>query len=92
EFAARNFSPEYLAGRAAAKEALSKALQSGIRAPVFWRSVSILNKKNGAPSFHFDAAVAEYLRARNIAVCHISIAHHGDYAAAFAAAEFAAKK
>lgn len=91
EFAARDFAPEYLAGRAAAKEALSKALQSGIRAPVFWRRVSILNKKNGAPSFYFDSAVAEYLRTRNIAACHVSITHHGDYAAAFAVAEFANK-
>ena len=90
EFAARNFAPEYLAGRAAAKEALSKALHSGIRAPVFWRDISVLNEKNGAPVFYFGGAVAEYLRARNIAACHVSITHHGDYAAAFAVAELSA--
>lgn len=90
EFGARNFSAEYLAGRAAAKEALAKALRCGIRAPVVWRNIAVLGDENGAPVFYFAAAAAEYLRARNIAACHISISHHGGFAAAFAVAEFAA--
>ncbi|MGI9306528.1 MAG: holo-ACP synthase [Gammaproteobacteria bacterium] len=90
EFTARNFAAEYLAGRIAAKEALAKALRQGMRAPLGWRRVSVLNESGGAPSFLFDPQIAEYLRARNIAACHLSLTHHGDYAAAFVVAEFAA--
>lgn len=92
EFAARKYAPEYLAGRVAAKEALSKALQTGVRAPLFWRGVAVLNGENGAPFFDFGLAVSEYLRGRGIAACHVSISHDGGYAAAFVVAEFAGAK
>lgn len=40
---------DYLASRFASKEAFAKAIGLGIRAPMSWREVQILNSFNGAP-------------------------------------------
>lgn len=87
EFAARGFAPSYLAGRIAAKEALAKALRRGMRAPMTWRGVSVLSGDRGAPTFCFSPPLAEHLRVCGVSVCHLSIAHDGDYAAAVVVAE-----
>ena len=87
EFSARKNAPDYLAGRIAAKEALAKALGCGMRAPLTWQGVSILGN-GGAPSFIFTEELEEYLRTRGIGVCHLSITHDGEYAAAVVVAEF----
>ena len=87
EFAARAFAISYLAGRMAAKEALGKALRVGLRAPLGWQNMSVLAADNGAPAFDFAPPLKHYLASRNIAVCHLSLAHDGDYAAAVVVAE-----
>ena len=89
EFAARKFAPAYLAGRIAAKEALAKALQNGLRAPMTWQRVSVLSDSRGAPNFYFDASMQNHLHSRGVSRCHLSLSHDGDYAAAvvIAAAE-----
>lgn len=89
EFAAGGFSPLYLAGRFAAKEALAKALRTGLRAPLTCRNVSVLADANGegAPSFCFGESLQSFLQTKEIAKCHLSISHDGNYAAAFVVAE-----
>lgn len=74
-----------LAGRFAAKEAISKVLGTGIRY-VHWRDLEILPDRAGKPTvtlYHRAAARAEALGLGPIGV---SITHTGDLALAFAMA------
>lgn len=66
---------EFLAGRFAAKEALSKALGTGVGADFSWQDVSILPDHNGAPKVIWDASKLDVL-------CHVSISHSDHYAVA----------
>lgn len=89
EFAARNHAPTYIAGRIAAKEALSKALRQGIRHPLTWQSVSVQNTEKGAPVFYFNEEMQNYLQTQKIKTCHLTIAHESKTAVAFVVAEVA---
>ncbi|MGZ9160103.1 MAG: holo-ACP synthase [Candidatus Limnocylindrales bacterium] len=75
--------PETMAGRWAAKEAVSKVLGLGVRG-IGWRDIEIERLPTGQPAvrLHGRAAIrAEQLRMGRIAV---SISHESDYAVAIA--------
>ncbi len=77
----------YLARQFAAKEAVSKALGTGMRAGVHFGDIKILRGKGGAPLVELSrgaAARASKLGANKI---HISISDEVDYAIAYAVAE-----
>lgn len=76
----------YLAKRFAAKEALGKALGSGIRAPVLLPAMAVLNDELGKPYFHFHGALAEHMQGRVLKV-HLSISDERDTAVAFVVVE-----
>lgn len=76
----------YLATRFAAKEAIAKALGTGIGAELSWPSAQILNNAAGAPVVVADAALAARLQARGLAL-HISVSDTREYALAYAIAE-----
>lgn len=71
---------EYLAGRFAAKEALSKALGTGIGRYLHWRDVSIVRGALGRPE-----VIIEYDRSQrlNDVTIHISITHERRHTLAF---------
>ncbi|MDY0323274.1 MAG: holo-ACP synthase [Candidatus Carbobacillus sp.] len=71
---------EYLAGRFAAKEALSKALGTGIGRYLYWRDVSIVHGALGRPE-----VIIEYDRSQrlNDVTIHISITHERRHTLAF---------
>lgn len=71
---------EYLAGRFAVKEALSKAMGTGIGKAFSFQDVSILSSSSGAPTVHWHKPSA------NI-IAHISITHSREYACAQAVLE-----
>ncbi len=75
------------AGRFAAKEAVLKAMGTGLANGASWRDIEILPDENGAPRAVFAGAVAERLRAIGATRCHLSISHEGDHAVAFAVLE-----
>ena len=81
EFADRKFSIEYLSGRFAAKEAIYKAMNVGDEVALTWQKVSILGV-NGAPVFHFNDEIQNYMHDKNIKKCHLSITHDAGIAAA----------
>jgi len=56
----------FLATRFAAKEAISKALGLGMRQPMSWRAVQILNAPSGRPEVFPNAALAEFMRERRL--------------------------
>ncbi len=76
----------FLAKRFAAKEALGKALGTGIRAPVLLPSMAIVHDELGKPGFRFTDALADWIAARKL-VCHLSVSDEADYAQAFVVVE-----
>ena len=76
----------FLAKRFAAKEALGKALGTGVRAPVLLPAIAVVHDALGKPSFEFSRAVAEHMTERGI-VAHLSISDERDHALAFVVLE-----
>jgi holo-[acyl-carrier protein] synthase len=78
-------SPEpsrFLAKRFAAKEALGKALGSGIRAPLVLPAVEITHDAAGKPEFRLAPAADELVSGRG-RIAHLSISDEQNYAIAF---------
>lgn len=69
------------AGRFAAKEAIVKALGTGIGAEVGWQEIEILNDPQGKPEVHLAPLVKERF---NVASILLSISHCESYATATA--------
>jgi len=78
---------ERIAGRFAAKEAILKALGTGLGRGARWHHIEILPDAHGAPRARFAGAVAKRLAAQGATRCHLSISHQGGYAVAFAVRE-----
>lgn len=76
----------YLAKRFAAKEALGKALGSGVRAPVLLPAIAVAHSAEGRPSFEFSAALAAHLAGLGL-TAHLSISDEADTAVAFVVVE-----
>ncbi|MBZ0092725.1 MAG: holo-ACP synthase [Burkholderiales bacterium] len=73
----------FLAKRFAAKEALSKALGTGLRHPVSLHNISIGHDDLGKPSFHFAPRLLHWMDERGIAQHHLSISDEHHMASAF---------
>ncbi len=76
----------YLATRFAAKEAIAKALGLGMRQPMHWRAVQIVNARSGRPEVLADEAMGDFLRARGLRL-HVSVSDLERMALAYAIAE-----
>ena len=63
----------YLAKRFAAKEAFTKALGTGIRAPANWHGVWVVNQRSGKPELQFSEPLKALLSSRCISGCHVSL-------------------
>ncbi|MCX7961175.1 MAG: holo-ACP synthase [Burkholderiales bacterium] len=63
----------YLAKRFAAKEAFTKALGTGIRAPANWHGLWVSNHRSGRPVLEYSEPLAALLRARGIVRAHLTI-------------------
>ena len=86
-FAARILHPEelelwrktpqttFLAGRFAAKEALVKALGTGVAEGIFLTDILVRKGKNGRPTAHLFGAALERLKALGGDRVHVSISH-----------------
>ena len=79
----------YLANRFAAKEAISKALGTGLRYPVTLHALGIISDAIGKPEFRFSEALQAYLDSRNIGGAHLSITHEGNMVCAVVVLESA---
>jgi len=80
----------FLATRFAAKEAISKALGLGMRQPMHWRAVQIVNAASGRPEVIAGGALAEFLRQRRLCL-HVSVSDLDQLALAYAIAETVAE-
>ncbi len=63
----------YLAKRFAAKEAFTKALGTGIKAPANWHGVWVANLPSGKPQLEFTAALQRLLSDRGISRAHVTL-------------------
>lgn len=66
---------ERYAGRFAAKEAVSKALGTGIAAGIQWTDIEIVPLPSGAPEARLHNAAAERMVALGAKRVHVSITH-----------------
>ena len=63
----------YLAKRFAAKEAFTKALGTGIKAPANWHGVWVRNLPSGKPVLEFSEALKRLLAQRGVSGSHLSL-------------------
>ena len=71
----------FIAKRFAVKEAFVKALGTGIRGDVNWRSMYVQHDENGKPSLVFTEKFAKEINANTLGV-HISVSDEKNYAVA----------
>ena len=76
----------FLAKRFAAKEALGKALGTGVRAPVLLPCIAVEHDALGKPSFSYSPELAAHLAERGL-TAQLSISDERDYAVAFVVLE-----
>ncbi len=79
---------ETLSGIFAAKEAVSKALGTGI-GKVAWQDIEILHAPSGEPSVILHGTALEVAQAKGLVEWAVSITHEGGMAAAVAVAQSA---
>ena len=72
----------FLATRFSAKEAFSKAVGLGMRMPMTWRSVQILNAASGKPIIVCSGAMEEFMRQNRLSA-QVSITDEADYGVSF---------
>lgn len=76
----------FLATRFAAKEAFSKAIGLGMRMPMTWRSMQVLNDPSGKPVVVCSGELKTWMHTRGLRA-QISITDEAEYAVAFAIVE-----
>ena len=76
----------YVATRFAAKEAISKAVGLGMRLPMSWRAVEIVNEPGGRPCAIASGAFADFLAGKRLRL-HVTVADTESLAVAHAIAE-----
>ena len=79
--------PRFLAKRFAAKEAFSKALGTGLRAPATFQNIAIAHDDLGKPILVLAKDLQAFLVTKNIMQTHISISDEKNLAAAFVVLE-----
>jgi holo-[acyl-carrier protein] synthase len=77
----------FLAKRFAAKEAFSKALGTGLRAPATFQNIAVAHDTLGKPILQLAAVLEQLLHTKNILHTHISISDEKNLATAFVVLE-----
>ena len=76
----------FLATRFAAKEAFSKAIGLGLRMPMTWPAVQMLNHPSGKPMIVCSGVLAEFME-KNRLSAQVTISDEEEYAVAFVIVE-----
>lgn len=77
--------PESLAARFAAKEAVAKAL--GVPASLQWHDCEVVSATDGRPDLRVRGTVAAAAAERGVQIWHLSLSHDGGIASAMVVAE-----
>ena len=73
----------YLARQFSAKEAVSKALGTGMRSGVHFRNIEIVRKESGAPLVKLTGEAKSRAEKLGVSDIHISMSDERDYAIAY---------
>jgi holo-[acyl-carrier protein] synthase len=76
----------FLATRFAAKEAFSKACGLGLRMPMHWHTVQVVNLPSGKPTMQGLGVMATWLAEKNL-ITHLTMSDELEYAVAYAVLE-----
>ena len=77
----------FLAKRFAAKEAFAKALGTGMRTPVSFKSIEVIHDSLGKPKIKTVPQLTLLVKSHNIKHCHLSISDEKNIAVAFVVLE-----
>ena len=77
----------FLAKRFAAKEAVSKALGTGLRDPATFQNIAVAHDDLGKPILVLASELQDFLQSRQITKMHISISDERNLATAFVVLE-----
>lgn len=77
----------FLAKRFAAKEAVSKALGTGIGRGISWHHIEIIKDELGRPLVELNSGAAERAKVLSINSLHLSYSDEKEYVVAFVVAE-----
>ncbi len=72
----------HFSGRFAVKEALLKALGTGLSSGIRWVEIEVLNNSRGRPEINATGRVQAILKEQNIDAVHVSISHEEEYSVA----------
>lgn len=72
----------HYAGRFAVKEAVVKALRTGIVAQIGWRDIEVVRDGTGAPSIILSERTQRWADDRGVTAIHISLSHTHQHAMA----------
>ena len=78
---------QFLAKCFAAKEALAKALGTGLREPVSLHNIAVLRDALGKPHFELAPALIHWMQARGLGAQHLSLSDEGELTMAFVIVE-----
>ena len=73
----------YLAKRFAAKEALAKAIGTGIRGGIHLAEIETRNDKLGKPYFHFHGTTREHMERLSFGESFLTLSDEREYAVAY---------
>ena len=82
EYKQSNKPAAFLAKRFAAKEALVKAMGTGIGRGVSWQMAQINHHDSGQPFIAVSGGIAQFFNEQNIIACHLSLSDEEEYACA----------
>ena len=72
----------HLAARFACKEAVMKAIGTGLRNGVAWKDIEVVNKDSGKPDIILHRKTKDIAGSIGVRVIHVSIAHDDGFAIA----------
>lgn len=87
----KQWNPQNIAGGFSAKEAVLKAIGTGLR-KFKWKEVEIIRDNKGKPFVILSGRAKEYADDNYIGLIHVSVTHCKEYAAATAVAEVSLEK
>lgn len=82
----KDMKAQHVAGGFSAKEAVLKALGTGLRG-FRWKDIEILRGNSGKPIVRLRGNVKQFMEDNGIGVVHVTISHSQDFATATAIAE-----
>jgi holo-[acyl-carrier protein] synthase len=82
----KDMKAQHIAGGFSAKEAVLKALGTGLRG-FKWKDIEILRGPIGKPIVRFEGNVKQFIEDNGIGIIHVTISHSKDFATATAVAE-----